>query len=81
MRPANFRAQLRTGGSLSSMGVPTMIQYGNFRSFHIPIGMVELNQDEFQALKQGSMTVSEYRDKFAQLSCYALDAVSDDAKK
>jgi hypothetical protein len=43
--------------------------------------VVELKQDEFQALKQGSMILSEYRDKFAQLSRYAPNEVADDAKK
>ena len=40
----------------------------NFRSYHIPEGLIELKQEEFRALKQGSMSVAEYRDKFAQLS-------------
>jgi hypothetical protein len=33
------------------------------------------------ALKQGLLTVSEYRDKFLQLSRYALEDVNTDAKK
>ena len=37
----------------------------NFRSYHIPEGLIELKQEEFRALKQGSMSVAEYRDKFA----------------
>ena len=32
-------------------------------------------------MKQGSMTVAEYLDKFAQLSRYALNEVADDADK
>ena len=40
----------------------------NFRSYHIPEGLIELKQEEFRALKQGSMSVAEYHDKFAQLS-------------
>ena len=36
----------------------------NFRSYHIPVGLIELKQDEFRALKQGSMSVCEYRDMF-----------------
>ena len=40
----------------------------NFRSYHIPEGLIELKQEEFIALKQGSMSVAEYRDNFAQLS-------------
>ena len=53
----------------------------SFRSYHIPIGVVELKPDEFQALKQGSMTVCEYHDMFTQLSRYAPEEVDNDAKK
>jgi hypothetical protein len=53
----------------------------NFRSYHIPAGLIELKQDEFRALKQGSMTVCEYHDMFAQLSRYAPGEVDNDAKK
>jgi hypothetical protein len=35
----------------------------------------------FLSLKQGNMSVSEYRDKFIQLSRYALDEVTDDERK
>jgi hypothetical protein len=52
----------------------------NFRSYHIPAGLIELKQEEFRALKQGSMSVSEYHDKFAQLSFYALGEVAKDDK-
>jgi hypothetical protein len=37
--------------------------------------------EEFLALKQGPMTVSEYRDRFLQLSRYAPEDVSTDAKR
>jgi hypothetical protein len=40
----------------------------NFRSHHIPGRLIELKPEEFRALKQGSMSVPEYCDKFAQLS-------------
>ena len=53
----------------------------NFRSYHIPEGLIELKQEEFRALKQGSMSVAEYHDKFAQLSRYAPNEVADDANK
>jgi hypothetical protein len=36
---------------------------------------------EFLLIKQGSMSVSEYRDKFIQLSRYAPDEVVDDERK
>jgi len=43
--------------------------------------LIELKQEEFRALKQGSISVAEYHDKFAQLSCYAPNEVADDANK
>ncbi|XP_066311225.1 uncharacterized protein [Miscanthus floridulus] len=46
-----------------------------------PPGLIELKQEEFRALKQGSMSIAEYRDKFAQLSRYAPNEVADDADK
>jgi hypothetical protein len=36
---------------------------------------------EFLSLKQSNMSVSEYRDKFIQLSRYAPDEVADDERK
>jgi hypothetical protein len=36
---------------------------------------------EFLSLKKGNMTVSEYRDKFIQLSRYAPEEVADDERK
>jgi hypothetical protein len=36
---------------------------------------------EFLSLKQGNMIVSEYRDKFIQLSRYALEEVADNERK
>ena len=53
----------------------------NFKTYHIPAGEVELKQDEFQALKQGSVSVCEYHNWFTQLSCYAPGEVVNDAKK
>ena len=43
--------------------------------------MVELKQDEFLNLKQGSMSVCKYHNWFTQLSRYALGEVDSDAKK
>ena len=40
----------------------------NFCEHHVPAGVIKLKQKEFLALKQGNMLVSEYRDKFTQLS-------------
>jgi hypothetical protein len=43
--------------------------------------VVELKQDEFLNLKQGSMSVCEYHGRFTQLSHYAPEEVDSDAKK
>jgi hypothetical protein len=40
-----------------------------------------VKKEEFLALKQGSMSVSEYRDRFLQLSRYAPKDVNTDAKR
>jgi hypothetical protein len=40
-----------------------------------------VKKEEFLTLKQGPMSVSEYRDKFLQLSHYAPEDVNADAKR
>jgi hypothetical protein len=52
-----------------------------FRNYHIPTRLMKIKRKEFLSLKQGSMSVSEYRDKFIQLSRYAPRDVEDDEKK
>jgi hypothetical protein len=52
-----------------------------FRNYHIPAGLMKIKKKEFLSLKQGNMSVSEYRDKFIQLSRYAPDEVVDDERK
>ena len=52
-----------------------------FRNYHIPAGMIKIKKKEFLSLKQGNMSVSEYRDKFIQLSRYALEEVAEDERK
>jgi hypothetical protein len=42
---------------------------------------MKIKKKEFLSLKQCSMSVSEYRDKFIQLSRYAPDEVADDERK
>jgi hypothetical protein len=42
---------------------------------------MKIKKQEFLSLKQGNMSVSEYRDKFIQLSRYAPDEVADDERK
>jgi len=52
-----------------------------FRTHHVPAGLMKLKKKEFLALKQGGMTVAEYRDKFIQLSRYAPTEVDEDGKR
>jgi hypothetical protein len=52
-----------------------------FRSHHVPQGVIKLKKKEFQDLKQGSMTASEYVTHFMQLSCYTPNDVDTDEKK
>jgi exonuclease VII large subunit len=51
-----------------------------FRNYHIPVGMIKIKK-EILSLKQGNMSVSEYKDKFIQLSRYALEEVAEDERK
>jgi hypothetical protein len=53
----------------------------SFRTHHVPFGMMKLKKKEFEDLKQGSMSVSEYVTRFTQLSHYAPDNVDTDEKK
>ena len=47
----------------------------------MPSGLVMRMRDEFRDLKQGRMSVVEYRDKFLTLSRYAPDDSDTVAKK
>jgi hypothetical protein len=42
---------------------------------------MKLKKEKFLALKQGEMSVIEYKDKFVELSRYAPKEVADDEKK
>jgi hypothetical protein len=53
----------------------------SFHSHHVPLGVMKLKKKEFEDLKQGSMSVSEYVTRFTQLSRYAPDNVDTDEKK
>jgi hypothetical protein len=53
----------------------------SFRTHHVTLGVMKLKKKEFEDLKQGSMTVSEYVTRFTQLSCYAPHNVDTDEKK
>jgi hypothetical protein len=39
-------------------------QKTNFWNYYILAGLMKIKKNEFLSLNQGSMTVSEYRDKF-----------------
>ena len=41
--------------------------WDNFRRYHVPEGLMIVRKEEFLALKQGPLSVSEYRDTFLQL--------------
>jgi hypothetical protein len=53
----------------------------SFCSHHVPPGVMKLKKKEFEELKQGSMSVSEYVSRFTQLSRYAPDNVDTNEKK
>jgi hypothetical protein len=53
----------------------------NFRTHHVPLGVMKFKNKEFEDLKQGSMIVREYVTRITQLSCYAPDDVDIDEKK
>jgi hypothetical protein len=53
----------------------------NFHRYHMPEGLMIVRKEEFLALKQGPLSVSEYRDKFLQLSRYAPEDVNTGAKR
>jgi hypothetical protein len=53
----------------------------NFRSHHVPMGVMNLKKKEFDNIKQGLMVVSEYVTRFTQLSHYAPGNMDTDEKK
>ncbi|WVZ70910.1 hypothetical protein U9M48_019539 [Paspalum notatum var. saurae] len=53
----------------------------NFRNHHVPAGLMKMKKKEFLSLKQGNMSVTEYRDKFLQLARYAIAEVAEDREK
>ncbi|WVZ48802.1 LOW QUALITY PROTEIN: hypothetical protein U9M48_000209 [Paspalum notatum var. saurae] len=53
----------------------------NFRNHRVPAGLMKMKKKEFLSLKQGNMSVTEYRDKFLQLARYATAEVAEDREK
>jgi hypothetical protein len=70
---------------LATHANPKAITWEEFRDklcrYHVPEGLMMVRKEEFLALKQGPLSVSEYRDKFLQLSHYAPEDVNTDAKR
>ena len=52
-----------------------------FREYYIPIGLLNRKLTEFLDLKQGSMTVMDYVNKFNHLAQYARIHVDTDERK
>jgi hypothetical protein len=53
----------------------------SFRTHHVSLGVMKLKKKEFDDLKQGSMTMSEYVTRFTQLSYYDPNNVNTDEKE
>jgi hypothetical protein len=73
MHRVALRAPLQIGGIpimlLTPLLTPSPAEFStNFRNYHFPTGPMKIKKKEFLSLKQGNMTVSEYIDKFIQLS-------------
>ena len=52
-----------------------------FNKYHVPSGLIKKMRDEFRELKQGRMSVIEYRDRFLTLSRYAPDETDTTEKR
>ncbi|KAK1647651.1 hypothetical protein QYE76_065456 [Lolium multiflorum] len=52
-----------------------------FSKYHVPPGLIKKMRDEFRELKQGRMSVVEYRDRFLTLSRYAPDETDTNEKR
>ena len=53
----------------------------SFRKAHIPDSLMKIKQQEFLALTQGSMSITEYVNKFNRLARYARDDTNTEEKK
>ncbi|KAK1699361.1 hypothetical protein QYE76_016058 [Lolium multiflorum] len=52
-----------------------------FSKYHVPQGLIKKMRDEFRELKQGRMSVVEYRDRFLTLSRYAPGETDTNEKR
>ena len=65
----------------ATIALPPFVALKQFINYHIPTGLMKIKKKELLSLKQGNMIVSEYRDKFIQLSRYAPEEVAHDERK
>ncbi|KAK1651457.1 hypothetical protein QYE76_069262 [Lolium multiflorum] len=71
--------------SARAMNVGQMMTWEDFKlkfsKYHVPQGLIKKMRDEFRELKQGKMSVVEYRDRFLTLSRYAPDETDTNEKR
>ncbi|KAK1628104.1 hypothetical protein QYE76_002419 [Lolium multiflorum] len=67
------------------MNVGQMMTWEDFKlkfsKYHVPQGLIKKMRDEFRELKQGRMSMVEYRDRFLTLSRYAPDETDTNEKR
>jgi hypothetical protein len=84
-RPLRGAAQSWWESYLATHANPDTITWedfrDNFRQYLVLAGLMTVRKEEFLALKQGLMSVSEYRARFLQLSRNAPEDVNTDAKR
>ncbi|KAK1648178.1 hypothetical protein QYE76_065983 [Lolium multiflorum] len=71
--------------SARALNVGQMMTWADFKlkfsKYHVPPGLIKKMRDEFRELKQGRMSVVEYRDRFLTLSRYAPDETDTTEKR
>ncbi|KAK1661811.1 hypothetical protein QYE76_049970 [Lolium multiflorum] len=71
--------------SARAMNAGQMMNWEDFKlkfsKYHVPQGLIKKMRDEFRELKQGRMSVVEYRDRFLTLSRYAPDETDTNEKR
>ncbi|KAK1613161.1 hypothetical protein QYE76_036834 [Lolium multiflorum] len=71
--------------STRAMNAGQMMTWEDFKlklsKYHVPQGLIKKMRDEFRELKQGRMSVVEYRDRFLTLSRYAPDETDTNEKR
>ncbi|KAK1616397.1 hypothetical protein QYE76_021914 [Lolium multiflorum] len=76
------RSWLRDGGGSEGFAYRGFLYFKlKFSKYHVPQGLIKKMRDEFRELKQGRMSVVEYRDRFLTLSRYAPDETDTDEKR